>query len=261
MPEQSNDYRVVVFGAGGVGKSSLVLRFVKGTFRESYIPTIEDTYRQVITTLSKTTILSLFLNYHSLLSVTLNTINDPHISRIFKTPVHHSHKLAILEFFCRKTCQIRDWKRRFYDSCQFSTRLSNFFCHASNFRAWENFVLIFVFFLLFRISRIVRRKKAWFSADWKMRIKNTATLKISFSACFYFAKVNSSRYGDAMERIHLIICCPYSFSTPLVIRLLVRSHIRRNYEWDTSEIVDACVGHTRFYTDKILVVENMFVPG
>ncbi len=32
MPEQSNDYRVVVFGAGGVGKSSLVLRFVKGHF-------------------------------------------------------------------------------------------------------------------------------------------------------------------------------------------------------------------------------------
>lgn len=47
MPEQSNDYRVVVFGAGGVGKSSIVLRFIKGTFRDSYIPTIEDTYRQV----------------------------------------------------------------------------------------------------------------------------------------------------------------------------------------------------------------------
>lgn len=47
MPEQSNDYRVVVFGAGGVGKTSLVLRFVKGIFRENYVPTIEDTYRQV----------------------------------------------------------------------------------------------------------------------------------------------------------------------------------------------------------------------
>ncbi|CAH0381362.1 unnamed protein product [Bemisia tabaci] len=46
MPEQSNDYRVVVFGAGGVGKSSLVLRFIKGNFREDYIPTIEDTYIQ-----------------------------------------------------------------------------------------------------------------------------------------------------------------------------------------------------------------------
>lgn len=30
MPEQSNDYRVVVFGAGGVGKSSLVTRFIRG---------------------------------------------------------------------------------------------------------------------------------------------------------------------------------------------------------------------------------------
>jgi DIRAS family GTP-binding Ras-like protein 2 len=48
MPEQSNDYRVVVFGAAGVGKSSLVTRFIRGTYRDSYIPTIEDTYRQVI---------------------------------------------------------------------------------------------------------------------------------------------------------------------------------------------------------------------
>ena len=47
MPEQSNDYRVVVLGAGGVGKSSLVLRFVKGTFSDAYVPTVEDTYREV----------------------------------------------------------------------------------------------------------------------------------------------------------------------------------------------------------------------
>ncbi|XP_002130534.2 GTP-binding protein Di-Ras2-like isoform X1 [Ciona intestinalis] len=48
MPDQSNDYRVVLFGAGGVGKSSLVLRFIKGTFKETYVPTIEDTYRQIV---------------------------------------------------------------------------------------------------------------------------------------------------------------------------------------------------------------------
>ena len=47
MPEQSNDYRVVTFGTGGVGKTSLVLRFINETFNESYIPTIEDTYRKV----------------------------------------------------------------------------------------------------------------------------------------------------------------------------------------------------------------------
>uniref|UniRef100_A0A7E5A189 GTP-binding protein Di-Ras2 n=1 Tax=Panagrellus redivivus TaxID=6233 RepID=A0A7E5A189_PANRE len=49
----NGDYRVAFFGAGGVGKSSIVLRFVKGTFSDSYVPTIEDTYQQVISSNQK----------------------------------------------------------------------------------------------------------------------------------------------------------------------------------------------------------------
>uniref|UniRef100_A0A915KES1 GTP-binding protein Di-Ras2 n=1 Tax=Romanomermis culicivorax TaxID=13658 RepID=A0A915KES1_ROMCU len=48
MPEQSSDYRISIFGAGGVGKSSIVRRFVDGTFSETYVPTIEDTYTMTV---------------------------------------------------------------------------------------------------------------------------------------------------------------------------------------------------------------------
>jgi Ras-related protein Rap-1B len=48
MPDQSTDYRIVVFGSAGVGKTNCILRFVNGQFRETYIPTVEDTYRQVV---------------------------------------------------------------------------------------------------------------------------------------------------------------------------------------------------------------------
>lgn len=41
------DYKVVVLGAGGVGKSALTVQFVQGVYIESYDPTIEDSYRKV----------------------------------------------------------------------------------------------------------------------------------------------------------------------------------------------------------------------
>ncbi|XP_024589317.1 GTP-binding protein Di-Ras3-like, partial [Neophocaena asiaeorientalis asiaeorientalis] len=45
---RSRDFRVVVLGSAGVGKSALVQRWVRGNFREAYLPTIEDTYRQAL---------------------------------------------------------------------------------------------------------------------------------------------------------------------------------------------------------------------
>ena len=42
------EFKIVVMGSGGVGKSCLTLKFVTGNFRERYDPTIEDFYRKEI---------------------------------------------------------------------------------------------------------------------------------------------------------------------------------------------------------------------
>ncbi|KAJ3788085.1 small GTPase superfamily [Lentinula aff. detonsa] len=41
-------FKVVVLGAGGVGKSALTVRFIQGVFLENYDPTIEEEYRRSI---------------------------------------------------------------------------------------------------------------------------------------------------------------------------------------------------------------------
>ncbi|VEU23310.1 DEKNAAC104437 [Brettanomyces naardenensis] len=42
------DYKLVVLGAGGVGKSCLTVQFVQGIYIDSYDPTIEDSYTKEI---------------------------------------------------------------------------------------------------------------------------------------------------------------------------------------------------------------------
>lgn len=41
------EYKLVVLGSGGVGKSALTVQFVSDVFVQKYDPTIEDLYRKV----------------------------------------------------------------------------------------------------------------------------------------------------------------------------------------------------------------------
>eukprot|EP00736_Rhodelphis_marinus_P006708 Rmarinus@m.3333 len=48
-PRRGQEYRVVMMGSGGVGKSALTIQFIQSHFVDEYDPTIEDSYRKMIT--------------------------------------------------------------------------------------------------------------------------------------------------------------------------------------------------------------------
>lgn len=49
-----NEVKIGMFGGGGVGKTAITLRYLKGEFTEGYIPTIEDLFTKVIEFENKT---------------------------------------------------------------------------------------------------------------------------------------------------------------------------------------------------------------
>eukprot|EP01084_Bolivina_argentea_P056829 103936_1 len=48
MATNTPEYKIVVLGGGGVGKSALTIRLVTDNFLDEYDPTIEDSYRKQV---------------------------------------------------------------------------------------------------------------------------------------------------------------------------------------------------------------------
>mmetsp|Transcript_61014 Transcript_61014/g.97020 ORF Transcript_61014/g.97020 Transcript_61014/m.97020 type:complete len:197 (+) Transcript_61014:110-700(+) len=48
MSTEEKEYKIVVLGGGGVGKSALTIRLVTDNFLDEYDPTIEDSYRKQV---------------------------------------------------------------------------------------------------------------------------------------------------------------------------------------------------------------------
>ena len=46
--ERMTEYKLVVVGAGGVGKSALTIQLIQNHFVDEYDPTIEDSYRKQV---------------------------------------------------------------------------------------------------------------------------------------------------------------------------------------------------------------------
>lgn len=60
MAEPQNlEYKIVVLGGGGVGKSALTIRLVTDNFLDEYDPTIEDSYRKQVLVDDETALLDI----------------------------------------------------------------------------------------------------------------------------------------------------------------------------------------------------------
>ena len=56
---QMTEYKLVIVGGGGVGKSALTIQLIQNHFIDEYDPTIEDSYRKQVTIDDETCLLDI----------------------------------------------------------------------------------------------------------------------------------------------------------------------------------------------------------
>jgi len=59
IPRESLEYKLVIVGGGGVGKSALTIQLIQGHFVDEYDPTIEDSYRKQVNIDNETCLLDI----------------------------------------------------------------------------------------------------------------------------------------------------------------------------------------------------------
>ncbi|KZT58098.1 P-loop containing nucleoside triphosphate hydrolase protein [Calocera cornea HHB12733] len=101
--------RVVVLGAGGIGKSCLSIRYIKGTYEENYDPTIEEAYEKTILVNGQPTRMQLVdtAGIDSFLAVTSDMYLKPNSGYILAFALDDYETLKALEPLYK---QLRNWE-------------------------------------------------------------------------------------------------------------------------------------------------------
>jgi GTPase KRas protein len=69
------EYKLVVVGGGGVGKSCLTIQLIQSHFVDEYDPTIEDSYRKQCVIDEEVALLDVLDNHHHIYPLGLDLIS------------------------------------------------------------------------------------------------------------------------------------------------------------------------------------------
>ena len=102
------EYKLVVVGGGGVGKSALTIQLIQGQFVDEYDPTIEDSYRKGVT-----------IDEESCLLDILDTAGQEEFDAITKA-YYRGAQACVVAFSTTdrdSLLAVRKWRKKVEDEC------------------------------------------------------------------------------------------------------------------------------------------------